>query len=587
MKITCQSCQAKYTIADDKVAGKTVKIKCKKCGSAIVVHGEATHAPGPDPAYAAHNDGDDAAETRVLGDAGGLPAAGGSGAGEWLVNASEGDERSMSTAQLAAEYARGALSNDTYVWKDGMSDWLPIASVPELMGAVAALAPATATPGPAGYGASQEPPVGLMGTVVMSSAAHAASAVAAAAAAPRPISSPPAAARPISNAPAAARPISNAPAAAAAAAPAAARRASARAGGVDVFGARERAESAAAAPSAPPPVDRMTGQRNENSVLFSLSALTAAETATKKQDEPALDLRPSPLAGRNGGRGNLDDIMSLGGGGMGAPILAPPPLLAPVVEAPPPPQPVVMAPALGISPIMIPEMPKQKSSAGIIAGVVVALLVVGGVAAAALGVFSPSPEPTASTDQASTTTEAQPAANTAAPADTGAAPADTAKPADTAASATKPADTGAVAAASPGTQGRSPGQGQPTTAKTTEKEAPKEPEKAAEPTPPPEKTAAPASEAGGDKPFNRGAATSALGAAAGSARGCKKPDGPTGSGKVRVTFAPSGNVTSAQVMGPPFAGTPVGGCVAGIFRGARVPPFSGDPISVTKSFSIN
>jgi len=27
MKISCQSCQAKYTIADEKVAGKTVKIK--------------------------------------------------------------------------------------------------------------------------------------------------------------------------------------------------------------------------------------------------------------------------------------------------------------------------------------------------------------------------------------------------------------------------------------------------------------------------------------------------------------------------------------------------------------------------------
>ena len=39
MKITCQSCQAKYTIADEKVAGKTVKIKCKKCGATIVVSG--------------------------------------------------------------------------------------------------------------------------------------------------------------------------------------------------------------------------------------------------------------------------------------------------------------------------------------------------------------------------------------------------------------------------------------------------------------------------------------------------------------------------------------------------------------------
>ena len=39
MKITCQSCQAKYTIADEKVLGKIVKIRCKKCAATIVVNG--------------------------------------------------------------------------------------------------------------------------------------------------------------------------------------------------------------------------------------------------------------------------------------------------------------------------------------------------------------------------------------------------------------------------------------------------------------------------------------------------------------------------------------------------------------------
>ena len=80
---------------------------------------------------------------------------------------------------------------------------------------------------------------------------------------------------------------------------------------------------------------------------------------------------------------------------------------------------------------------------------------------------------------------------------------------------------------------------------------------------------------------------SALGAAAASARSCKKAGGPTGTGRVRVTFAPSGNVTSAQVQGAPFAGTSVGGCVARAFRSARVPAFGGGPVSVSKSFTIN
>src|SRR5262249_22126854 len=93
--------------------------------------------------------------------------------------------------------------------------------------------------------------------------------------------------------------------------------------------------------------------------------------------------------------------------------------------------------------------------------------------------------------------------------------------------------------------------------------------------------------AGGGGDFDRAAAMSALGGAAGAAKSCAKPDGPTGSGRVKVTFAPSGNVTSATIEGPPFAGTPVGGRVAAALRGAQVPPFAGSPVVVTKSFSIN
>jgi hypothetical protein len=31
----------------------------------------------------------------------------------------------------------------------------------------------------------------------------------------------------------------------------------------------------------------------------------------------------------------------------------------------------------------------------------------------------------------------------------------------------------------------------------------------------------------------------------------------------------------------------VGGCVASLFRKAKVPPFSGSPVTVSKGFSIN
>ena len=44
MKIVCDSCGAKYSIADVKVAGKIFKIRCKKCSSVLEVRGDQTGA---------------------------------------------------------------------------------------------------------------------------------------------------------------------------------------------------------------------------------------------------------------------------------------------------------------------------------------------------------------------------------------------------------------------------------------------------------------------------------------------------------------------------------------------------------------
>ena len=55
---------------------------------------------------------------------------------------------------------------------------------------------------------------------------------------------------------------------------------------------------------------------------------------------------------------------------------------------------------------------------------------------------------------------------------------------------------------------------------------------------------------------------------------------------VTVTFEPSGAVSSAVVDSGPYPGTPVGGCIAGKYRGARVPAFGGSSVKVGKSFSL-
>jgi hypothetical protein len=102
---------------------------------------------------------------------------------------------------------------------------------------------------------------------------------------------------------------------------------------------------------------------------------------------------------------------------------------------------------------------------------------------------------------------------------------------------------------------------------------------------PAEKPADKPAEASGAPPFDTAAAKTALGSAAANAGSCKTPDGPTGSGKVSVTFMPSGRATNTQVSGD-LAGTAVGGCVARLFRSAKVPAFSGEAVTVTKSFAV-
>ena len=47
MKIVCENCSAKYSIADEKVKGKVFKIRCKKCSNIIVVRG---NQPQPEAA---------------------------------------------------------------------------------------------------------------------------------------------------------------------------------------------------------------------------------------------------------------------------------------------------------------------------------------------------------------------------------------------------------------------------------------------------------------------------------------------------------------------------------------------------------
>ncbi len=324
MKITCQSCGAKYTIADDKVRGRTVKIRCKKCSAAIVISAveeQPENEDGETRIYATAPEGPGA------GAAVGSPAPPEDTGPEWSLNVAEGDQRTVTAEEVVQLYRSGVVNDDTYVWKDGMADWAPLSEVAELMDKIRGAAPKVsgAPPRPAA-GAT---PVGASPEAAMSAAA------------PK----------------------------------AAARRAESRAKGQDLFGGGgEAAVGGAVAPAGknspsqvplPKPTGLFTAERNENSVLFSLDALRAPKPATQAMPAARTGAPPSP--GGMGapppsgivdikkltsiappplddGRG-FDDIANLGGGQMMTALAAPDLTAAPPPE--PPPQPVAAIDAYG------------------------------------------------------------------------------------------------------------------------------------------------------------------------------------------------------------------------------------------------
>jgi hypothetical protein len=86
--------------------------------------------------------------------------------------------------------------------------------------------------------------------------------------------------------------------------------------------------------------------------------------------------------------------------------------------------------------------------------------------------------------------------------------------------------------------------------------------------------------------FDKAAAKTALNSAAQASSSCGA-GGEPGKGKMQVTFAPTGKVSDAQLVDGPFAGTSAGKCAVRLFKAAKVPAFSGAPVTVAKSFKID
>ncbi|MBX3276280.1 MAG: zinc-ribbon domain-containing protein, partial [Sandaracinaceae bacterium] len=333
MKIVCDSCSAKYSIADEKVAGRVFKIRCKKCGAAIVVRGDQLDAGGHDEA------------------AGGAVDYGGDAVWHIVI---EGDQQGpFSPAQIGEMLSVGTIGWDAFVWREGFDDWKAAQDVEELVSAVMG-------GGDGGQSASDE------GAAIGSAEMGA-----------DPFGAP-------------------------AAEPPGGDLFGGRDDGADLFGGGHDAspfggedddDVVASAPAAASPrvsADQaLTGARNENSVLFSLSNLQAlatgsgdAPSTSSAAAAPSAGPRPGMAAGEGSGlidiralaaatgvtgdggpitsasNDKVDDLLSIGGGGA-----------------------VGIGSSLG-APVLIPEKREERSNTGLIVGIAVAGISV--VAAAAV-----------------------------------------------------------------------------------------------------------------------------------------------------------------------------------------------------------
>src|SRR5450631_654310 len=298
MKIVCDSCGTKYSIADEKVRGKVFKIRCKKCSHIIVVRGgetggpEATAAPATEGGWHLVIDGE---QVGPIGD-----------------------------ADVRTKIERGEVKGDTYTWKEGFADWVKLSAVPEFAALVAEdvagvaagggeLFPSGAVAAASANGADRARRASGAGRSLVGGGG--ASDVFAASASP-------------------ARSEGGGLFGSAAAAPASdeSRWPSSGAAGAGHDGGR---------------VESLTGQRHENSVLFSLSNLqslampaakpasTASASSSLTEGSGLIDIRQmaaSTLGASSGGgspsfggssSGSVDDLPAFGAFSPAAPVLLP------------------------------------------------------------------------------------------------------------------------------------------------------------------------------------------------------------------------------------------------------------------------
>ena len=119
MKFVCDKCNTRYSIADERVHGRVLKIRCKACNNVITVREEHAAPAPPPPADSLHSALDsfqrDEEATRVSS----MPPASEPGSSdEWFVSF-DGEQEGPLTLAAARERVRAEAprGREAHAWR--------------------------------------------------------------------------------------------------------------------------------------------------------------------------------------------------------------------------------------------------------------------------------------------------------------------------------------------------------------------------------------------------------------------------------------------------------------------------------------
>lgn len=103
MRAVCDTCGARYRIPEEKLEGKILRIRCRKCENVFTVK---------------DSSGSDAVAARQAS------------AGEWFFAIGGESFGPYTQEELLDRFESGRLGVETYIWKQGFSEWMPVTEHP-------------------------------------------------------------------------------------------------------------------------------------------------------------------------------------------------------------------------------------------------------------------------------------------------------------------------------------------------------------------------------------------------------------------------------------------------------------------------